>query len=361
MISSSSAFDFKRKLPSFWTIQLIGWIVYFVAIYITFLTVAQPENFLNLFLLKGFRALTGFFLTSAFLRPIYRRFGSRLSIGWLIFVVLLCSTIFGAAWTAIESVYVYLTNAAFNTNNYLVRSPRIALDYAMTLTAWSALYLGVKNWWSWQKERENALHSSALAQKAQLEMLRYQINPHFLFNALNSIRASVDEDASRAKQMITQLSEFLRYSLLQQHDGDSAKKISLREEIEAVQNYLAIEKIRFEDKLSVEFEISPEAENFKVPCFLLNPLIENAVKHGLQTKAKPLKIMISASLAGAHKLILEVANSGKLQNGASLSGNGIGLKNVRERLENLFGANAKFDLNQKDDLVKARIEITDEI
>jgi signal transduction histidine kinase len=349
------SFDFKKKLPSFWTIQLIGWIVYFIAIYITFLTVAQPGNFLNLFLLKGFRALTGFFLTSVFLRPIYRRLENRLSIGALISLVLLCTVVFGAAWTAIEASYVYLTNAAFNTTNYLMRSPRIALDYAMTLAAWSAFYLGVKNWRLWQKERERALQSAALADKAQLEMLRYQLNPHFLFNALNSIRASVDEDAARAKQMITQLSEFLRYSLL----NESAKKIPLREELEAVRNYLAIEKIRFEDKLEVDFEIERRAEDFKVPSFLLNPLVENAVKHGLRTSAKPLKIKIAADVAGG-KLTLEVSNSGKL-NGGAANGNGtkIGLKNVRERLEKLFGAGGGFEIRQDGDFVKARIEIAE--
>ena len=305
-----------------------------------------------MFYLKGFRALTGFFLTSVLMRPVYRRFGNRLSIGWLVLLVLICAIIFGAAWTAIESVYVYLTNAAFNTTNYLARSPRIALDYAMTLTAWSALYLGVKNWWSWQKERENALQSSALADKAQLEMLRYQLNPHFLFNALNSIRASVDEDSTRAKQMITQLSEFLRYSLLH----ESAKKIPLRDELEAVRNYLAIEKIRFEDKLTVEFDVQTQAEDFRVPCFLLNPLIENAVKHGLQTSPRPLKIKISARLDD-DKLLLEITNTGNLQNGASRNGSGIGLKNVRERLKKLFGDDGKFNLFEENDLVKARIEI----
>jgi hypothetical protein len=347
-----SPFNFKNKLPSFWTIQLAGWIVYFVAIYITFLTVAQPGNFLSLFYLKGFRALTGFFLTSVFMRPVYRRFGNRLSIGWLVFLVLIFAIIFGAAWTAIESVYVYLTNAAFNTTNYLARSPRIALDYAMTLTAWSALYLGVKNWWSWRTERENALQSSALANRAQLEMLRYQLNPHFLFNALNSIRALVDEDATRAKRMITQLSEFLRYSLLH----ESTKKIPLRDELEAVRNYLAIEKIRFEDKLAIEFEIEKAAEDFKVPCFLLNPLVENAIKHGLQTSPKPLEIKISARLR-ANELLLEISNTGNLQSDSSRNGNGIGLKNVRERLEKLFAENGKFELFQENGSVKARIEI----
>lgn len=348
------SFDLRKKLPSFWTSQLTGWIVYFVAIYITFLTVAQPANFLNLFFLKGFRALTGFFLTSVFLRPVYKRFGNRLSIGWLVFLVLICATVFGAAWTAIEASYVYLTNAAFNTTNYLARSPRIALDYAMTLTAWSAFYLGVKNWRAWQTERENALQSAALADKARLEMLRYQLNPHFLFNALNSIRASVDEDAARAKQMITQLSEFLRYSLL----GESEKKIALRDEIEAVRNYLAIEKIRFEEKLDVKFAIEPAAEDFEVPCFLLNPLVENAVKHRLQTSAQPLKLKISAYVSG-EKLILEVSNSGKLNGDANGNGTKIGLKNVRERLEKLFGDSGKFELRQDGDFVKARIEIAE--
>lgn len=346
--------DFKDKLPSFWTIQLIGWIVYFAVIYITFLTIAQPNNYLNLFFLKGFRALTGFFLTSIFLRPVYRRFGNQFSIFKLILLVLICAVVLGSAWTAIEAAYSF-TTAVFNTANYLARSPRIALDYAMTLTAWSALYLGIKNWLAWQKERENALQSTALANTAQLEMLRYQLNPHFLFNALNSIRASVDEDSNRAKQMITQLSEFLRYSLL----SESEKKISLREELEAVKNYLAIEKIRFEDKLQINYEIEDAAKNFTIPCFILNPLIENAVKHGLQTSPKPLKINISAHVLN-DKLLLEVSNSGKLNNRSNGGGTKIGLKNVRKRLENLFGDGGKFELLEAENCVKARIEIFDE-
>ena len=354
------ALDFKNKVPSFWTIQLIGWIVYFATIYITFLTIAPPENFLNLFYLKGFRALTGFFLTSVILRPIYKAFENRFSIKGLILLVLISAVIFGAAWTAIEGFYVYLTSFPFNLSNYLARSPRIALDYAMTLTAWSALYLGIKNWRSWQIERENsqierekALESAALAQKAQLEILRYQLNPHFLFNALNSIRASVNEDGNRARQMITQLSEFFRHSLL----GDENKEIPLREELEAARNYLAIEKIRFEENLEIEYDVEEKAEEFPVPCFLLNPLVENAVKHGLQVSPNPLKIKISARLEG-ERLVLEVANTGSLNNLQNLTGTKIGLKNVRERLEKLFGEKSSFQLKQDGKFVVAKISIS---
>jgi len=346
-----NALDFKNEMPSFWTIQLIGWIVYFATIYITFLTIAQPENFLNLFYLKGFRTLTGFFLTSIILRPIYKAFESRFSINRLILLVLISAVIFGAAWTAIEGVYVYLTSFPFNLNNYLARSPRIALDYAMTLTAWSALYLGVKNWRSWQIERENALESAALAQKAQLEMLRYQLNPHFLFNALNSIRASVNEDGNRARQMITQLSDFLRHSLV----GVENKEISLREELEAARNYLAIEKIRFEDRLEIEYQVDEAAEAFRVPCFLLNPLVENAVKHGMSNQHKTC-LRIAASIEN-HSLQLEVANTGNLRSETKPNGTGIGLKNVRERLEKLFPGRSRFELFEQDGWVRARIVI----
>lgn len=345
--------DLKDKLPSFWAIQLVGWIVYLVVIYITFLSIAQPENFLKLFYLKAFRAFTGFVLTSIFLRQIYRFAENRISIGWMVGTVLICASIFGYVWTVIEYYYAYLTNPILNFENYLARSPRIALDYAMTLTAWSALYLGVKNWLAWQKERENSIQANFLADKAQLEVLRYQLNPHFLFNALNSIRASVDEDQNRAKKMITQLAEFLRHSLL----SAEKKEIPLREELDAVKNYLAIEKIRFEEKLEIEYEIDEKAEDFSIPCLLLNPLVENAIKHGLQTSPKPLKIKISAELEGV-KLKIEVANTGKLNNLHNSNGTKIGLKNVRERLEKLYGGNSFFELNQNENWVVAKIQIS---
>lgn len=344
--------DFKDKIPSFWTIQLLGWIVYFAVIYITFLTIAAPENFLNLFFLKGFRALTGFFLTAFFLRPVYQRVGNRLSIFKLVLLVLLCAVVLGSAWTAIEAGYIFLTNAAFNTTNYLARSPRIALDYAMTLTAWSAFYLGIKNWLAWQKEHENALQSSLLAQTAQLEMLRYQLNPHFLFNALNSIRASVNEDKEQAREMITQLSDFLRHSLI----NVDKKEIPLREELEATRNYLAIEKIRFEENLEIKYEVDEQAEEFSVPCFLLNPLVENAIKHGIREISVPLKVKISAKLKG-EKLHLEVVNLGKLAGAQISNGTKIGLKNVCERLEKLYGKKGNFEIRQVGEFVVAKIEI----
>lgn len=339
-----------RKLPSFWTLQISGWLIYMVAIYITFLTVSN--NSLGLFYIKSFRAVVGFVLTTI-LWVIYRRLVNRLPLNQIVLIVLLLSIIFGCLWAFIEAGFYTIQLAEYDFYANLPKFPRVALDYAMTVAGWSGVYFLIKFWQKWQIEQENALQATFLADKAQLEVLRYQLNPHFLFNALNSIRASVDEDGNRAKQMITQLSEFLRHSLL----SAEKKEIPLREELEAVQNYLAIEKIRFEEKLEVDYEVEEAAKDFKVPCLLLNPLVENAIKHGLQTSSKPLKINISAKLEG-EKLILEVANSGKLDNLHHSNGTKIGLQNVRERLEKLFGEKSSFELTQNGNFVVAKIEIS---
>lgn len=337
------------RLPGFWTLQIGGWLIYYVMIYITFLTVAVPENFLRLLAVKGIRTLIGFGLTSV-LRFIYRRFGNYFSVQGTVIFVLINAMIFGLLWTWLEIGFSFLINPNLNFYDTLARSPRITLDYAMTITAWSSLYLGIKALVAWQTERENSLASLALANQAQLELLRYQLNPHFLFNALNSLRATIGENPLRAKKMVTELADFLRYSLL----SNNAKQNLLETELESVRNYLAIEKIRFEDKLQVKFNIEEEAKNAKVPCLLLNPLVENAIKHGFTNSGEPLEIVISA-LIKQKVLFLEVANNGKL----SENGNGthIGLKNLRERLERNFPDRSEFSLNEKDGWVRAQIFI----
>lgn len=343
--------EIGKKLNSFWRLQIVGWVVYLLLIYITFFSVAQPGRFIALLQIKTVRTIIGFILT-CILWQFYKRIVNRVSIGKTVGIVLISSAVFGILWTASEAFYNMQTSATYDINRVLPRLPRVALDYAVTVMAWSAIYFGIKYWQKWQAERENSLKATILAEKAQLEMLRYQLNPHFLFNALNSIRASVDEDKSRAKGMITQLSEFLRHSLI---NGET-KEIPLKEELEAVKNYLAIEKIRFEDDLEIEFDVEENAKDFKVPCFLLNPLVENAIKHGFQTSPKPLKIKILAKLQN-NKLLIEIANTGKLNHKAETNGTKIGLKNVRERLEKLFPEKSSFGLVVEDGFVIARIEI----
>ncbi len=342
--------NLKTRLSSFWTLQIIGWSLYGVMIYITFLTVVDVSRMFSLLQVKFIRAVVGFLLTSG-IRYIYKHLAAGRSFRFIALLVFTCSVLFGCVWPIGEAAGLWLLSSklfpfAIAWSSY----PRQALDYAMTLLAWSALYFGIKNWQAWQAERERTLEAKALAHQAQLEMLRYQLNPHFLFNALNSIRASIDEDSRRAKRMITELSEFLRYSLL---NGNVAT-VPLRDEIAAISSYLDIEKIRFEERLKVQFEIAASAAAEPIPAFLIHPLVENAIKHGMMNGAAPMQLHISAERRN-NRLRLEVANTGKMQE--SINGTGIGLKNVRERLAQLFPDRHSFQLTETDGWIRAVIEI----
>jgi LytS/YehU family sensor histidine kinase len=188
-------------------------------------------------------------------------------------------------------------------------------------------------------------------------MLRYQMNPHFLFNSLNSIRALISENKKNAKTMVTELSEFLRYSLL----SESCTEAPLSHEIEAIRHYYAIEKIRFEDRLEITFDIAPMAEEYPIISFLIHPLVENAVKYGMRTSPMPLKIHVTAR-ADDHRLSVNVCNTGKwIEPGDySASGNigtGTGLENVRKRLFSSYPNRHTFGIEPESDCVSVKFEI----
>jgi hypothetical protein len=351
--------DLKNRLSPFWTLQLLGWGAYGLMIYITFLPVLPAEGGkLRLLHVKLVRTIIGFGLTVV-LHRIYKHVWARNpSFRTIALVALSGSVLFGCFWFVLSNFYAWLLNpAGFQFEGLLSRSPRDTLDYSYVILAWSASYFGIKYWQDLQAEKERALRASALAHQAQLEMLRYQLNPHFLFNALNSIRASIDEDQARARRMITEFSEFLRYSLL----NTNSSEVPLRDEIEAVRNYLAIEKIRFEERLEVLFDVEPAAEECRLPGFLIHPLVENAVKHGMRAGSVPLLIRLSARLSGG-TLHIEVANTGKWM-GTRSDGHldsgctGIGLRNIRQRLGQLFPEKSRFDIREEDGWIRAVIEI----
>jgi LytS/YehU family sensor histidine kinase len=182
------------------------------------------------------------------------------------------------------------------------------------------------------------------------------LNPHFLFNALNSIQALITESPSRAEFAVEKLAGLLRHSLRQDSDCET----SLAEELDVIGEYLAIEKIRFEEKSEVRTDVEPKAENCLVPMFLFHPLVENAIKHGMQTSDVPLKVRIRAALTG-DLLSLEIANSGAWRNHdpgrAGEQGLGIGLRLVRERLEQAYPGRHRFERSCEGGWVIQRIEL----
>jgi len=207
-------------------------------------------------------------------------------------------------------------------------------------------------------QKEQIARTKALADEAQLLMLRYQINPHFLFNSLNAIQSMIEKDTSRAKDMIADLSDFFRYTL----SKNNQTLVPLEEEIDAVQKYLAIQKERFADKLEIEYDIDSNSLDFKIPFFIIHPLVENSIKYGFSELDNNLKLFIQIKTAG-NTLTIAVKNSGTLKN-ADKTGNGrsastkIGIENIKKRLALFYPEHHSFGLFEKDHWVSAVITIT---
>ena len=179
--------------------------------------------------------------------------------------------------------------------------------------------------------------------------LRYQLNPHFLFNVLNSAIALIDEDPKRAQTMLTLLSRLLRDTL----DGGKEELCSLDKELEIIERYIEIQQVRFEDKLVVEMDITEAARTCAIPPLLLHTLVENAVKHGFETSTEmPLELCIAARYEDG-SLQLEVSNTGSIYP----KGEGLGLKNLGERLQAQYPGRHQFDLAQSKGVVHANIQI----
>jgi two-component system sensor histidine kinase AlgZ len=263
----------------------------------------------------------------------------ELSIGRLlpraVAAVLLLSTALALA-TGVANVLV-LRNGGWN-----IWFPQtiigIASGYATAFSIWLWIYFSVQSRRARRALELKALKLEAAAHDARLRTLEAQLNPHFLFNALNSVRALVVEDPQRAQTMITRLAELLRYTL--RPAGPGSEIVTLDDEIHAAEDYLAIERVRFEERLTVEVDVDPAARRQRVPRMLVLTLVENAVKHGISRLTEGGAVTISARVNG-DRLDVRVANSGTLP---SAAGSGVGLSNTRERLQLIYGDTASLTL-----------------
>lgn len=228
--------------------------------------------------------------------------------------------------------------------------PRITF-YGLVFFAWSVAYVWLKAEFYKNLQHELIRESTAAAQRAELQMLRLQLNPHFMFNALNNIASQIPEQPETALEMTHDLAEFLRYSL----DHRVGLIVPLAHEVEAVTAYLGIEHRRFGDRLKFTVDTEPEALRAKVPCFLLQPLVENAVKHGLNTSSPPWELVLKITQENDSQRVL-VRNTGQLApDWSKRVETGTGLANLRRRLELHFPGRHVFSLRQEGDQVSSEI------
>jgi two-component system, LytTR family, sensor histidine kinase AlgZ len=198
-------------------------------------------------------------------------------------------------------------------------------------------------------ELRTALESTQQAKvEAELAALQARINPHFLFNTLNSIASLIAEDPARAEEATLQLSSLFRYAL----QANTRSMVTVDEEMEIVRRYLEIEKIRLGERLRYEIAVAPELSSQEIPALLLQPLVENAIKHGIAPEVQGGTVTITGQRV-AGEAIFEIADSGR--GGPAQSSTGVGLDNVRKRLEGMFGSGASVTLSRRDGLTTTRV------
>jgi LytS/YehU family sensor histidine kinase len=215
----------------------------------------------------------------------------------------------------------------------------ILLNFAL-LAAWSALYYGINYYLLLEEEIDQRGRLESQASSAQLAMLRYQLNPHFLFNTLNSISTLVLlKQTERANAMLARLSSFLRYTLA----NEPTAQVTLAQEVETLKLYLEIEKMRFEDRLRPHFHIDPATIGARLPSLILQPLIENAIKYAVTPSETGADIWLSATRVG-ESIRIEVADNGAGGQDAIVAtqSTGVGLANTKDRLAQAYGDQSRF-------------------
>ncbi|CAN5772758.1 hypothetical protein BH23GEM7_BH23GEM7_33910 [soil metagenome] len=332
-----------RRIPLFWRLQLGGWLAFYLALVVPGAGFKPLEYALAK---EGLTIALGLLLTTA-LWPIYRHLFRRGAPPWLLTAASAAAAYIGSFLWNVAHYLIYNAYVApfFGTQPGSIVKPGIfffeSVYNAPILLAWSLLYFGIKHYQALQLERERSLRAEALAHAARLQALRYQLNPHFLFNTLNAISTLVVDERNReAAAMISRLSEFLRLTL----EGSDGQELLLAEEIDFARRYLEIEQVRFGERLTVRIEVEPEALPLAVPAMILQPIIENAIRHGIAPRKKGGEVAIRAYRHGGF-LRIQVTDDGPGLGGAGApAGHGIGIANTRARLAQLYGAAAGLDL-----------------
>jgi sensor histidine kinase YesM len=326
---------FEDKNRAFWMLQSIGWTGYFFLRSLSGFANSMGWMWLVHTLLL---TATGYSLT-LLLASLFRRLIKMQPI-WTLLLSLIVVGIASAAFSVIET-WSYAT--------FLKPSSRpagieylgaILLNFSL-LAAWAELYYVINYFLLLEEQIDQRERLENQASSAQLAMLRYQLNPHFLFNTLNSISTLVLlKQTERANAMLARLSSFLRYTLV----NEPTAKVTLAQEVETLKLYLEIEKMRFEDRLRPHFKVEADTIGARLPSLLLQPLIENAIKYAVTPAENGADIWITAAREG-RAVRIEVADNGDGTGGeiAASPSTGVGLPNIRDRLSQAYGAAHRFD------------------
>jgi len=338
---------FADKNRAFWRLQALGWGGALVLRAATSIANGLPFDFLIVVLIA---AVTGFSI-SLVLSVVYSQLISRRPlITWTATTLALATAVGVSAFVNAWTLSVYQGTGETGFANLMLGV--FYLDMSL-LGAWSALYYAINFFLQVEEQADRLERLEMQATAAQLAMLRYQLNPHFLFNTLNSISTLVLlKQTEPANAMLTRLSSFLRHTLVMQPGG----KVTVAQEVDTLKLYLDIERMRFEERLRTDFRVDGDAATARIPSMLLQPLVENAIKYGVSAQEEGARISLTAQVLGS-RLRLTVSDTGPgiqtmrpsdvLARGHSSTG--VGLANISERLAQAYGRDHLFQIETPPD------------
>lgn len=338
-----------RHLALYWGTQLAGWtmVIFILGLSLWLNDIYRPGQGYGLVLGLVIGLLSSHALRSVIRKRRWKSKPVVHALPRMVLYALLISIVAAVAQVVTHDV-LFPSLEPFFHGRVLVEG---IINWSILLTVWGICYFAYHWFIRGRKEEVRNLRLEAANRDGQLATLRAQLNPHFMFNALNGIRALIDEDPARAKQSITQLSSILRNAM----STVKRRTVPLGEELDVVKDYLALEQMRFEERLRISYEVDESLEREPVPPMMLQTLVENAVRHGIAKLTQGGEVVIGARRSGAG-LVLSVKNTGTYVPGL-VSGTGIGITGTRARLEMIYGPSATMVIENRDGHVVTEVQI----
>ena len=338
-----------RKKKLYWICQLFGWAL-FIVLQIVFFRLFDntiTPSALIYFILGFF---LGILLTHGFRWLIIRWKWLARPLLFQIPAVILGSFFMSVIFEFVQvgSVSLFYSLALSVNFTELVQS---LVNISFVFILWNLIYFSFYYFENYRKSEITNLKFQFSMNEIELNKLKSQLNPHFMFNAMNSIRALIDEDPIRAKEAVTMLSNILRNTLQMEKN----KLICFDDELKIVKDYLELEHIRFEKRLSYSLEFNQEAKSFLVPTMMIQTLVENGIKHGISKLVDGGTISVVAK-ADQNILKIRISNPGQL-NLLTDKESGYGIKNTKQRLDLLYGNEGKFQIYQSENIVVTEISL----
>jgi len=351
VIEPSSKNEKWSEKKRYWISQIAGWLVFTI---INLVIVAAFGRYkwqsLVVYLIIF---LSGLSLTHQFRNFIKKNNWINLPIKKSLPRVLASCLIIGIVIYILAFVSDYALGQ-FKSDEFKTASPLAGIiNLSGVIAIWSLIYFSFHYFQNYKRAEIEAYIWEAAVKDFELKTLKSQLNPHFMFNALNSIRALIDEDPKIAQTAVTKLSNILRYSL----DIERNETVPLDEEMQTVADYLALEAIRLEERIKYKIIVDPKSAKIEIPPMMIQTLVENGIKHGIAKRTNGGEIFVATKLENSN-LYINIKNSGQIEEDLLKQSNGFGISNTKQRLNLIYGEDAKFEIkNNSDDSVSAEITI----